>query len=87
MNVDPKIKPVDFPVWIFPFKQIPNNWGDLPKRTVGVGEPEKLVLEKVCTKCKDQKPYIHFCLLKNGSYDSWCKSCRNLAKKERRKRG
>ena len=86
MNVNQNISDEHFPNWMFPFKQIPNEWNHYPKRTMfGLVEAEKLVLEKICTKCSFRKPYIEFCILKSGAHDSWCKKCRNTVRQDRRK--
>lgn len=87
MNTDPNLKPDSFPRWVLiPCKEMPKDWLELPKRTITTGEPERLITQRLCTKCKNEKPFSEFSMLKSGAHDSWCKTCRNFARKERRNR-
>jgi|DEB19_MinimDraft_3_1074340.scaffolds.fasta_scaffold00221_11 hypothetical protein len=87
MDTDPKLNPDSFPRWmLFSAQQMPEGWLMLPKRTMMTGEREQIVTSRVCTKCKDEKPFSAFWVLKSGAYDSWCKNCRNFVKRERTKR-
>jgi hypothetical protein len=84
MNTDPKLKPESLPRWVLPLtSQMPKEWFDLKKRTIMIGEREKIVTSKLCTKCKDEKPFSAFWVLKTGAHDSWCRACRNFVRRER----
>ena len=86
MNINTNLEPDSFPKWMLvSYKQLPEDWLTLPKRTLMTGEREQILTSKLCTKCKDDKPFTEFWVLKSGVHDSWCKACRNFTKKERMK--